>query len=278
MPLLVPSTEKSVFPWFAIATTAVLLSACGGDDTPQISYVERPAEQIYAEAEAALERGNEPLAAELFDEVERQHPYSSLATDAQLLSAFSRYQAQEYDEAIIALERFMSLHPGNKDIDYAYYLRALSYYEQISDVARDQRMTELALESLEEVIARFPGTEYSRDSRLKRDLTLDQLAGKEMEIGRWYLNQDHYNASINRFRSVVRTYQTTTHVPEALHRLTEAYVALGLPEEAERVAAVLGYNFPGSDWYSDSYALLVDEGYRTPDQRGWVSRTLDSLF
>lgn len=260
-----------------LAGAMALLTACGGGEE-EINYVERPAEVIYQEAEAALARGNQELAAELFDEVERQHPYSPLATDAQLLAAYALYDAQEYDEAVIALDRFIALNPGNEDVDYAFYLRALCYYEQISDVERDQRMTELALDSLEEVIARFPDTDYGRDAVLKRDLTLDQLAGKEMNIGRWYLRQGHVNAAINRFTAVVQDYQTTTHVPEALHRLTESYVMLGLPDEAERVAAVLGYNYPGSDWYQDTYALLVDEGYRVPEERGLVRRTLDSLF
>lgn len=260
-----------------LGAALVLLAACGGGEE-EISYVERPADVIYREAELALDRGNQQLAAELFDEVERQHPYSPLATDAQLLSAYALYDAQEYDEAVIALDRFIALNPGNEDVDYAYYLRALCYYEQISDVERDQRMTELSLEALEEVIARFPDTDYGRDAILKRDLTLDQLAGKDMTIGRWYLRQGHVNAAINRFRAVVQNFQTTTHVPEALHRLVESYAMLGLPDEAERVASVLGYNYPGSPWYQDTYALLVDEGYRVPEERGLVGRTLDSLF
>ncbi|HET8729179.1 MAG TPA: outer membrane protein assembly factor BamD, partial [Alphaproteobacteria bacterium] len=217
-------------------------------------------------------------AADLFEEVERQHPYSQWATRAQLMAAYSLYEALEYDEAIIALDRFIQLHPGNEDIAYAYYLKALSYYERISDVERDQEMTELAMNALSEVVQRFPGTDYARDAALKLDLTHDQLAGKEMAIGRWYLRQGHYNAAINRFKTVIDSYQTTTHVPEALHRLTEAYLALGLPEQARRTAAVLGYNYPGNEWYVDSYALLVDEGVRPEEDRSLFDRTIGAIF
>lgn len=195
------------------------------------------------------------------------------------MSAYSSYQAQSYDEAVIALDRFIELHPGNKDIDYAHYLKALCYYEQISDVARDQYMTEQALRALETLIARFPDSKYARDAALKRDLTYDHLAGKEMEIGRYYLNRGHINAAINRFREVIEKYQTTTHTPEALHRLVEAYLTLGLRAEAKQVAAVLGYNYPGSKWYERSFALLDDRTRQEIlDERGFVDRTIESLF
>lgn len=260
----------------AMAGVAFGFAACSStkDDVP---YVERPAEQIYSEAAGALREENYTQAARLFDEVERQHPYSQWATKAQLMAAFADYQAQKYDEAIIALDRFIRLHPGNDEIDYAYYLKALCYYERISDVERDQRMTTQALEALQEVVRRFPDTDYARDARLKIDLTRDQLAGQEMMIGRFYLRREDYNAAINRFRNVVQNYQTTTHVPEALLRLTEAYLALGLKDEARTTAAVLGYNFPGSEWYRDSYALLVDANVR-PEEPGFFGRTLGSLF
>ena len=246
------------FPVRLVAGLALLLAACSSDET--LEYVERPPEQIYREAQVSLEAENYAAAAELFDEVDRQHPYSQWATRAQLMSAFAHYQDLEYDDAVIALDRFIQLHPGHEDIAYAYYLRALCYYERISDVERDQRMTVLAREALGEVSRRFPNTDYARDANLKLDLTEDQLAGKEMNIGRWYLRQDFHNAAINRFRIVIEYYQTTSHVPEALHRLTEAYLALGLFEEARASAAVLGHNYPGSEWYTDSYALLVEEG------------------
>ena len=256
---------------------AVVLSACGGDSGEPV-YIERPASTLYDSAQQALNIGDYGDAAELFQEVERQHPYSPLATQSQLMAAFSLYQELEYDEAIIALDRFIRLHPGNDNIDYAYYLRALSYYERISDVERDQAMTELAMDALGEVVRRFPDTAYARDARLKLDLTNDQLAGREMAIGRFYLTGGHYNAAINRFRAVIDTYETTTHVPEALHRLTEAYLALGLEEEARNTAAVLAYNYPGSEWYVDSYALLVDPSVRPASDSSLWDRMVDSVF
>ena len=178
------------------------------------------------------------------------------------MSAYTYYLNNLYGDAIAGLNRFIQLHPTNKDVAYAYYLKGLSYYEQISDVAHDQKMTELALTTLDELIKRFPNSKYARDAKLKIDLTHDHLAGKEMEIGRFYQNQGNYLAAINRFRTVVDDFQTTTHVPEALHRLTETYLTIGVPEEARKTAAVLGYNFPGSEWYMDSYKIMgnkVDE-------------------
>ena len=219
-------------------------------------YVERPVEELYNEALNVLELGRYEEAALMFDEVERQHPYSSWATKAQLMSAYSYYQDDAYDSAIIALDRFIQLHPSNSDVPYAYYLKALCYYEQISEVTRDQRMTDLAQKTLAELIKRFPTSEYTKDAKLKVDLTRDHLAGKEMEIGRYYQGQGQYLAAINRFRSVIDKFQSTTHVPEALHRMAESYMALGLHEQAQKAAAVLGHNFPGSDWYEDSYRLV----------------------
>ena len=234
--------------------TMLVLAGCSADKDKE--YVERPVSDIYNNALDLLENGDYRLAAQEFDEVERQHPYSVWATKAQLMAAYSFYQSNRYDDAIIALDRFTQLHPANRDAAYAYYLKALSYYEQISDVARDQKMTELALNALKEVVSRFPTSEFARDAKIKIDLTYDHLAGKEMEIGRYYLKQKHYLSAINRFKTVVEQYETTTHVPEALHRMTEAYLALGITSEARKTAAVLGHNFPGSDWYEDSYALF----------------------
>jgi len=234
----------------------MLLAACATDEP---EYVERPVEELYNEAVDSVDAGEYEAAADLFLEVERQHPYSVWATKAQLMSAFSYYSDGQYDDAILAVDRFIQLHPGNRDVAYAYYLKALSYYEQITDVGRDQRNTEQALLALNEVIRRFPDSGYARDSRLKLDLTRDHLAGKEMEVGRYYLNRSNYLAAINRFKTVIEYYQTTTHVPEALHRLSEAYTALGIEPEAQANAAVLGHNFPGSDWYIDSYELVEGE-------------------
>tara|TARA_R110002072_G_scaffold90603_1_gene202684 strand:+ start:127 stop:954 length:828 start_codon:yes stop_codon:yes gene_type:complete len=256
----------------------VLLSACSGTSEPD-AYVERPVEDLYNQALADLNNENYGQAARGFDEVERQHPYSVWSTKAQIMSAFAYYQSNEYDQAILAAERFIELHPGNKDVAYAYYLVAISYYEQITGVERDQKVTRQALDALQNLVRRFPNTEYAQDARLKIDLTRDHLAGKEMAIGRYYLNQKHIVGAINRFRTVVEEYQTTTHAPEALHRLTEAYLILGIRDEAQTAAAVLGYNFPGSEWYEDSYALL-DKNYLKPEihEDSWIVKAWKTVF
>lgn len=256
-----------------------LLVACGGGEKEK--YAERSVDELYNEGVDALKVGQYQVAAVRFDEVERQHPYSIWATKAQLMAGYAYYENNNYDEAVLALERFIQLHPGNRDTAYVYYLKALCYYERISDVKRDQKMTTQALISLNEIVRRFPSSTYARDARLKIDLTTDHLAGKEMDIGRFYLRQEHYLAAINRFRQVVDRFQTTSHVAEALHRLTEAYLALGVIEEARKAAAVLGHNYPGSEWYIDSYALLTGVDVRSPDEtenRSWLGRTWNWMF
>jgi outer membrane protein assembly factor BamD len=253
------------------------LGACGSDKEEE--YVERPVEELYNEGLDALHAGENDDAATLFDEVERQHPYSTWATRAQLMAAYSHYREARYDDALNAIDRFLSLHPGHQSAPYAYYLRALCYYEQIADVTRDQKNTELALAALGEVVRRYPESPYGRDAQLKIDLTHDHLAGKDMEIGRFYLKRGEYQAAINRFRRVVERYQTTTHVPEALHRLTEAYLALGIVDEAQTAAAVLGHNYPGSEWYADSYLLLTGVDARPQENKdSWISRTFGAIF
>ena len=232
------------------------LGACAGNGDEE-EYVEEPVDDLYNRAMDLLQQGEDRQAAQAFEEVERQHPYSEWATRAQLMSAYAFYEANDYDEAVAAAQRFIDLHPGNQDVAYAYYLIGVSHYEQISDVGRDQKMTELALEAFDELIRRFPDSRYARDAEIKADLARDHLAGKEMEIGRYYLRRGEYVAAINRFNNVIDRYQTTTHVAEALHRLTESYLALGVQQEARRTASVLGYNFPGSEWYQDSYALFA---------------------
>lgn len=245
------------------------LSGCASDE-PEIP--EQPAEVLYANALSTLEDGRAAQATKLFEEVERQHPYSTWATQALVMAAYSYYLMDDYDSAIPALENFIELHPGNRNAAYAFYLRALSYYEQIADVTRDQGNTEEALRALSDVVARFPNTPYARDASLKLDLVRDHLAGKEMEVGRYYLKRDLFLAAINRFRTVVEKYQTTTHTPEALHRLVEAYLSLGINEEAQAAAAVLGFNYPGSDWYQDSYALLATRDLQPaePAEGSWL--------
>ncbi len=257
------------------------LTALAGCDTMKTIFgtgyeeqekVERPVEEIYNNAMDLLQTGWYETAAKEFDEVERLYPYSVWATRAQLMAGYSHYKNSRYDDAIISLDRFIELHPGNRDAPYAYYLKALSYYEQISDVGRDQKMTRLALDAMREVVRRFPDTPYARDARLKLDLTQDHLAGKDMAIGRYYQRRADYLAAINRYRSVIERFQTTTHVPEALHRLTECYLALGITDEAQMSAAVLGHNFPGSRWYEDSYALLDHRNLQPQRKEGsWLS-------
>ena len=254
---------------------ALLLAACSSDDKP--AYVERPVSELYNSAQDLLDAKEYQKSAEAFDEVERQHPYSVWATKATLMSAYAYYQDNKYDDAITALDRFISLHPANPDVPYAYYLKALSYYEQISDVGRDQQMTQHAMDSLDDVIRRFPDSQYARDAKLKKDLTVDHLAGKEMSVGRYYQDRGEYLAAINRFKMVLDKYQTTTHVPEALARLTESYLALGLEGEAKRTASVLGHNFPDSPWYEESYDLLVGDGINTREGESWWHSTTTAL-
>lgn len=253
-------TARSVLRLVALSTASVavlLTSGCGGRTKKgDIAYVARDVDTLYIAAKDRLDRGQPQQAAALFDEVERQHPYSPWARRAQLMSAFSYYVARDYNKAIDASNRFLQIHPGNKDAPYAYYLIALSYYEQISDVTRDQKVTEQAQKALTEIIRRYPATEYAQDARLKLDLVNDHLAGKEMEIGRFYERSGKWLAANLRFRTVIDNYQATSHTPEALFRLTETSLALGVPEEAHKYAAVLGNNYPGSPWYKKAFALV----------------------
>ena len=254
-----------------ILCLSVGLANCAKDEAS--IYLERSVEDIYNYAMDLLLDKDYQMAALTFEEVERQHPYSMWATKAQLMSSYAHYLDNNYDDSVIAAERFVSLHPGHDDTAYAYYLLGLCYYEQISDVGRDQKMTVKALEAFESVVRRYPTSKYSRDAKLKMDLARDHLAGKEMEIGRTYQSLEFYVAAINRFRNVVERYQTTSHVPEALYRLTESYLALGVTKEAEVAAAVLGHNFPGSDWYATSYALLRERDLQPRlSKRSWLAR------
>ncbi len=235
--------------------------------------------RLYNKAVAELRGKNYIKAAKEFDEVERQHPYSSWARRAMLMSAYSNYEANNYDAAIVSARRFIQLHPGNKDAAYAYYLIGVSYYEQISDVNRDQEATKKALKALSEVKRRFPDSSYAKDAERKILLTKDHLAGKEMTVGRYYLRRLAYVAAINRFRTVITDYQTTSHTPEALHRLTEAYLALGINSEAQTAAAVLGYNWPQSQWYRDAYAALASGGLQpNENKQSWISKTVKKIF
>jgi outer membrane protein assembly factor BamD len=237
---------------------AAALAGCSmfsSDDEPTLDNT--PPAEIFAQAEAQLADGKAIEAAKTFNEIERLYPFSQLAKRAIIMSAFASYTAGDDANARASARRYLDLYPSDKDAPYAQHLIALTHYDNIVDVGRDQATTGQALQALREVVNRYPDSDYARDAQLKIDLTLDHLAGKEMTIGRYYLKRGHYTAAINRFRVVVDKYQTTSQTPEALHRLVEANLALGLEREALASAAVLGHNFPGSDWYANSYALLT---------------------
>lgn len=258
---------KNILKLSAISILALGLSGCavlggGGNKGGDTNYVARDVNSLYLAAKGRLDSKDYKVAGALFDEVERQHPYSPWARRAQLMSAFSYYMGTEYPAAIQSARRFLAIHPGNKDAPYAYYLIGLSHYEQISDVSRDQKVTQQALAGLSEVKRRYPTTRFAADATLKIDLLNDHLAGKEMEIGRFYQRRSLWLASALRFREVVDKYDTTTHAPEALYRLTESYLAMGVPEEAKKAAAVLGANYPGSKWYDRAYELM---GKKAPE-------------
>lgn len=245
-------------------------------------------EQLYSRGVDALNAKKYDTAVKQFDLLEQTYPYSSFAVNAQLMQGYAEYLRNHYTDAIGVLDRFIQLHPAHRDIAYVYYLRALCYYEQIADIQRDQKGTQDALNALQEVVTRFPDSSYARDARLKVDLARDHLAGKEMEVGRYYERQKLYTAAIGRFQRVVDDFQTTNHVPEALHRLTEIYLILGLPDQARKTAAVLGHNYPGSEWYEDSYKNLLAGGDVKPDEGGtakasgprpgFFARNLPSIF
>jgi len=243
----------------ALAALTIGLAGCAtSKNKADTQYVARDVSTLYNAGKYRLDRKQYKLAAALFDEVERQHPYSPWARRAQLMSAFSYYADRDFNKAIDSANRFLSIHPGNKDAPYAYYLISLSYYEQITDVTRDQKITLQALDSLGELVRRYPTTRYAADARLKLDLVNDHLAGKEMEVGRFYQRRGQWLSAALRFRTVVEKYQTTTHTPEALERLVESYLSLGMPEEANKAAAVLGANYPGSPWYQRSFKLMQE--------------------
>ncbi|MGE0237306.1 MAG: outer membrane protein assembly factor BamD [Parvibaculaceae bacterium] len=263
------------------SSTSTQAAAASSDGiAPDLAAADKtePVGPLYNKGLEQMQAGEYRTAAKTFGEVERQHPYSQWATKAQLMQAYSQYQRNAYDEAINAAQRFLTLHPGHKDASYAYYLIALSNYEQIIDVRRDQTNTQKALASLEEVSRRYPGTAYAQDAQAKATLARDHLAGKEMEVGRYYLKKGSYLAGINRFKRVITEYQNTSHTPEALYRLTEGYLALGVRSEAQTAAAVLGHNYPNSEWYQDAYALLQNDGVLpSENKQSWISKALSSV-
>jgi outer membrane protein assembly factor BamD len=262
-----------------ILAAALILSGCssfGKKKPPTLAYQERPVELLYSTGAAYMDIGGFPQAVLYFQEVERQHPYSEWARRAILMTAYAHYRNGEYTDAIADTDRYVQLFPGNPAAPYAYYLRSVCYFDQIVDVNRDQGTTEQALASLKDIIQRYPRTDYAADARLKIDMVNDQLAGKEMSVGRYYLRDGATLAAVNRFKTVIDRYQTTSHTPEALYRLVEAYATLGIMDEAKRNAAVLGANFPGDAWYADAYRLMTDEGVtpivkptKAPHRRGF---------
>jgi outer membrane protein assembly factor BamD len=253
----------------------MVLVSCGRGEPPLETF---SAQEIYTRGEFQLEGGQAKEAARLFGEVERLYPYSEWAKRALIMQAFAYHRDKDYDNSRATAQRFIDFYPADDDAAYAQYLLALSYYDQIDKIGRDQGLTFQALQALREVIEKYPDSEYARSSILKFDLAFDHLAAKEMEIGRYYLDQSAYLASINRFKTVVTDYQTTTHVPEALYRLTETYLALGVQSEAQTAAAVLGHNYPGSQWYKDAYALLGGEGLEPHEsERSWISKAINTV-
>ena len=263
-------------------TSAVALSACNGNSNrPRLAYEERPVDALYNAGFERLQQGRWRDAIDYFEEVERQHPYSEWSRRAILMQVYAYYQNNNYAESIAAADRFIQLFPGSPSASYAYYMKAVCNFEQITDVGRDQGYAMQALAGLRDVARRYPGTAYASDALVKIDMVNDQLAGKEMNIGRYYQRQNQLLAAVGRYKTVIdnEAYQRTSHSPEALYRLVEVYLALGLRDEATRNGAVLGYNYPGSIWYRDAYVLLTNEGARPqvePDgpREGWLSRLI----
>ena len=258
---------------------AASLGACsslfGKDDTPP----DQPADRLYNEGLYYLNAKKDPKSAgKKFEEVDRQHPYSEWARKSLIMSAFAYYEAGNYDDCVTAAKRYISLHPGSADAAYAQYLIGSAYFDEIPDITRDQARTDKALAALDEVSRKYPSSEYAISAKQKIAVARDQLAGKEMLVGRYYLDKKDYTGAINRFKVVVTRYQTTRHVEEALERLAEAYMALGIVEEAQTAAAVLGHNFPDSEWYRHAYALVKNGGVEPSENKGsWISKAFKRI-
>jgi outer membrane protein assembly factor BamD len=263
----------------ALALLVIPLGACSLFGDKDVQAPDEPADKLYNEGVYLLNQKQDYKdAAKKFEEVERQHPYSEWARKSLIMAAYARYEAREYDDAIASAKRYVTLHPGSPDAAYAQYLIGSSYFDQIPDVSRDQARTERAVAALEEVVRKFPSTEYALSAKRKIDVGRDQLAGKEMSVGRYYMTKKDFTGAINRFKIVVTQYQTTRHVEEALTRLTEAYMALGVVQEAQTAAAVLGHNFPDSRWYADAYRLVKAGGLEPAENTGsWISRAFKKL-
>jgi len=258
---------------------AAAVSACAWFGDKDLPLSDDPPDRLYNEGLFLLNTKHDfKAAAKKFEEVDRQHPYSEWARKSLIMSAYAYYESRQFDEAITSAKRYVTLHPGSPDAAYAQYLIGSSYFEQIPDITRDQLGTEKALNALDEVVRKFPNTEYAASAKHKIDVAKDQLGGKEMTIGRYYQEKRDYTGAINRFKVVVTQYQTTRHVEEALMRLTEVYMTLGIVDEAQTAAAVLGHNFPDSPWYKDAYRLVKSGGLEPHEtQSSWISRAFRKL-
>lgn len=256
----------------------LVVAACASNEPDDLALDDTPAEQLYNEGLALRAAGDRRRATQKFEEVDRLHPYSEYARKSLINIAFVNYSSGKYEEAINAARRFVTLHPGSPDAAYALYIIGQSYFHQMPDITRDQKTTEKALGAMSELLRRYPDSEYADDAKQKIRVTQDQLGGKEMNVGRYYLKKRNYIAAINRFREVVVKYQTTRHVEEALARLTESYYSLGVVTEAQTAAAVLGHNFPDSRWYKDAYSLLKKGGYEpSADEGSWISKAFSGI-
>lgn len=265
--------------FLAVAVLAAAVAGCGIFDKKDAALLpDEPADKLYNEGLTLVAQKKFTDAAKKFEEVDRQHPYSEWARKSLLMTAYSYYEADEYDQTVLAARRYVTLHPGSADAAYAQYLIGASYFDQIPDITRDQGRTERAIQALDEVSRRYPNTEYANSAKKKIAIARDQLAGKEMQIGRYYLEKRNYIGAINRFKTVVIQYQTTRHAEEALMRLTESYMAMGITGEAQTAAAVLGHNFPDSQWYQDAFKLLQTGGLEPREDRGsWISRAFKRI-
>jgi outer membrane protein assembly factor BamD len=263
----------------AVALVVLPLAACGSWFDKDVQAPDDPADKLYNEGLYLLNnRRDYKAAAKKFEEVDRQHPYSDWARKALIMTSYAYYEAKEYEDSVSAARRYVTLHPGSPDSAYAQYLIGSSYFEQVPDITRDQARAEKALASLEEVSRKYPTSEYAVSAKKKIDMARDQLAGKEMMIGRYYMEKKEFTGAINRFKVVVTRYQTTRHVEEALMRLVEAYMTLGIVQEAQTAAAVLGHNFPDSQWYKDAYKLVKAGGIEpTENKESWISRAFKKL-
>ena len=282
-----PPRSSRIARLLALVLLALPLGACSSFSnfnipffaTSDIQAPDEPAEKLYNEGVYLMNQKSEYKdAAKKFEEVERQHPYSEWARKSLIMVAYARYEGREYDEAVTAARRYVALHPSSPDAAYAQFLIGSAYYDQIPDVTRDQARAERAIAALEEVVRKFPTTEYAVAAKQKIAMARDQLAGKEMTIGRFYQNRKDFTGAINRFKIVVTQYQTTRHVEEALMRLTEAYMALGIVNEAQTAAAVLGHNFPDSRWYADAYKLVKTGGVEPVENKAsWISQAFKKM-